>query len=196
MTVLEGDCRISLKRFLDRHKSRNVRANGDEAMDCNLFDRISLGLLPSSEGGWAIAVSCLRENTGGWLHVHGNVATVERDNWAHWLCYTLTRFATAQDGRDDWIAVCAHVERVKSFAPKIDHVVADVFVGPRNSPKGPKTWSERTTGVFNSSGKFVRPSPQDISPPSCALTRRYQTLRRAVDDICLFIEKLCWILSG
>ena len=50
-TVLEGDCRV---------QARNHGL-------VNLFDRVSLGLLPSSEGGWWTAVQALRRSTGGWL---------------------------------------------------------------------------------------------------------------------------------
>ena len=49
-------------------------------------DRISLGLLPSSEGGWRTALSVLNRERGGWLHIHGNVPTSERDTWAFWIC--------------------------------------------------------------------------------------------------------------
>ena len=180
-TVLEGDCRASLKRLLLR---------GDAS-----FDRISLGLLPSSEGGWDVAVSCLNRGIGGWLHVHANVPTMERRGWTHWLCQSLTRIAASRtrsrrrndcradgenggrdaasthdggdDGNDDeWIAVVRHVEKVKSFAPMVDHVVADVFVGPRYSPKAPA----KESGVFDSSGMFSSIDPLfDVTPPSCAL---------------------------
>ena len=177
-TVLEGDCRASLKRLLLR---------GDAS-----FDRISLGLLPSSEGGWAVAVSCLNRGIGGWLHVHANVPTMERRRWTNWLCQSLTRIAALQarphrrkdchgdggnvgcdaastnDGGndDEWIAVIHHVEKVKSFAPMVDHVVADVFVGPRYSPKAPA----KESGVFDSSGMFSSIAPLfDVTPPSCAL---------------------------
>ncbi len=180
-TVLEGDCRVSLKRLLLR----------DEAS----FDRISLGLLPSSEGGWTVAVSCLNQSIGGWLHVHGNVSTIERRQWTIWLCQSLTKVASVQrrpirrnvcrvDGENDrcdatytneddnndydneWIAIVRHVEKVKSFAPMVDHVVADVFVGPRYSPKA----LAKESGVFDSLGTFSSITHQShVSPPSCAL---------------------------
>ena len=71
------------------------------------------------------------------------------------------------DDDDDWIAVVRHVEKVKSFAPMIDHVVADVFVGPRHSPKAPA----KESGVFDSLGTFSSISHEsDSSPPSCALS--------------------------
>ncbi len=168
VTVLEGDCRVNLKRLLDQQKPKNDITECTEAIEINQFDRISLGLLPSCEGGWPVAVSCLRKSTGGWLHVHGNVANVELDRWTHWLCHTLSQCA-ANDGHNDWIAICTHVEKVKSFAPKVDHVVADVFVGPPTSSKAPMSWIQKTTGIFNSVGSFVPTSSVDTAPPSCAL---------------------------
>jgi len=200
--VLQGDCRVTLKALMDRFDNNNNNNNnksksnnnnsGEYAVendDDERFDRISLGLLPSSEGGWPTAVSCLRRTTGGWLHVHANVPTAERTEWTHWLCRSLVRIAAVErrrlrvvvassssdeedDDCSDWVAVCHHIERVKSFAPKVDHVVADVFVGPRNSPKMPlldgKSCPATTTGVIDSAG-FTATPLDDVFTPSCAL---------------------------
>ena len=38
-------------------------------------DRVNLGLIPSSEPGWRTACLALRSQTGGILHIHGNVNT-------------------------------------------------------------------------------------------------------------------------
>ena len=52
-----------------------------------MADRVNLGLLPSSEAGWPVACATLRPDTGGWLHVHGNVCskpgseTIEHNPW-------------------------------------------------------------------------------------------------------------------
>ena len=32
-----------------------------------------------------------------------------------------------------WVARCEHIERVKSYAPRVDHIVVDVFLGPEPS---------------------------------------------------------------
>ena len=40
-----------------------------------MADRVNLGLIPSSREGWPIACAALKPETGGWLHVHGNVNT-------------------------------------------------------------------------------------------------------------------------
>lgn len=43
----------------------------------SLADRVNLGLIPSSEEGWPIAVRVLK-NKGGILHVHGNVTAYQQ----------------------------------------------------------------------------------------------------------------------
>mmetsp|Transcript_48878 Transcript_48878/g.118336 ORF Transcript_48878/g.118336 Transcript_48878/m.118336 type:complete len:601 (-) Transcript_48878:52-1854(-) len=117
--VFVGDCRTSIQQ-------NNI---------VDKVDRVSLGLLPSSEGGWKSAVSALKHDAGGWLHVHGNVPNKERDTWSVWLCSRLFSYVqerqtvTAAMASPDWVVICVHVERVKSFAPTVSHYVADVFVG-------------------------------------------------------------------
>ena len=79
VAVLEGDCRLSLKRLLleQSNSDADIDSTTTRSAICTQFDRISLGLLPSSEGGWAIAVSCLRQTTGGWLPVHASWLPVQ-----------------------------------------------------------------------------------------------------------------------
>ena len=160
-TVLEGDCRVSLRNFLD---------SNEHADECKQFDRVSLGLLPSSEGGWEIAVACLNRNSGGWLHIHGNVPTAERLHWAHWVCQSLKCLTETKQYSKEWLVVCTHVEKVKSFAPMVDHVVADVFLGSS------KTFTICRnnfvcSGVVDSSGDFISTQLEKVSPPSCALSK-------------------------
>lgn len=169
VTVWQGDCRQSILSNLD-DVIRKLEGGG--------VDRISLGLLPSSEGGWPTAVSALRIDRGGWLHIHGNVPTIESLAWAHWTCQQLFQIVNdqRQQARGNWIVICHHIERVKSFAPKIDHYVADIFVGTRSF------WKERTGisshdcqyGVLRKTGDgsiVLEPCPQNIKPPSCALSK-------------------------
>ena len=40
-----------------------------------MADHVNLGLIPSSEPGWPVACAALRSDSGGWLHVHGNVTS-------------------------------------------------------------------------------------------------------------------------
>ena len=43
-------------------------------------DRVNLGLVPSSEGGWPVACRALKNSTGGWMHVHGNVSSKHKSS--------------------------------------------------------------------------------------------------------------------
>mmetsp|Transcript_63840 Transcript_63840/g.130031 ORF Transcript_63840/g.130031 Transcript_63840/m.130031 type:complete len:259 (-) Transcript_63840:160-936(-) len=111
--ILVGDCRESVKKH-------NI---------VNLVDRVSLGLLPSSEGGWRAAIRALKVPSGGWLHVHGNVPASEMESWTLWVCHRFDVLAREEGKPNDWLVLCDHVERVKSFAPTVFHYVADIFVG-------------------------------------------------------------------
>jgi len=86
-------------------------------------DRVLLGLLPSSEYAWPLAVACLKPR-GGVMHVHENVAAADQTAWVARLEAAL-RAEAATLGRR-WTVRCGHVERVKTFAPHVWHLVADV----------------------------------------------------------------------
>lgn len=170
VTILEGDCRVLCK----------------EKGIIDMVDRVSLGLLPSSEGGWSTAVRALRHDRGGWLHIHGNVPTKEREGWAQWLCRRLLDFkakqacanvttASSSLSPPCWISVCTNIKKVKSFAPRIDHLVADVYLGPRDMLPVRTSNDSVTPGKFFQSGVYrqedeiIMPCPNDLRPPSCAL---------------------------
>lgn len=91
-------------------------------------DRVILGLIPTSERGWPVAVRCLKP-TGGWLHVHMNKADHEIAAWLGELTARLTQLG--EEAGRLWTVSVAHLERVKSFAPHVWHVVADVRCVPR-----------------------------------------------------------------
>ncbi|CAN0172968.1 unnamed protein product, partial [Phaeothamnion confervicola] len=93
-------------------------------------DRVCLGLLPQSEAAWGLAAAVLRPE-GGWCHVHGNVG--ERADGAHaWVQHVLSSFERhfAAQGRGRWAVRCHHVEQVKSYAPRVWHLVADIECRP------------------------------------------------------------------
>ncbi|CAM6091125.1 unnamed protein product [Calypogeia fissa] len=86
-------------------------------------DIVSLGLLPSSEGSWHVAVKALRPE-GGILLVHENVKDTDEKVWIEYLLNSISTLA-ASLGRA-WDISLGHFERVKWYAPHIRHVVADV----------------------------------------------------------------------
>ncbi|RLN06724.1 hypothetical protein BBO99_00001091 [Phytophthora kernoviae] len=90
-------------------------------------DRVNLGLLPTSEKAWPLAVQVLKPS-GGWFHVHDNVAVEDRKAWEQRLVDTLNQFA--QQFGKHWTITCEHVEKVKSYAPKVYHLVADIHCVP------------------------------------------------------------------
>ncbi len=151
------------------------RKTTEEARIIDCVDRVSLGLLPSCEGGWKTAVQALRTDKGGWLHVHGNVPTVEKKIWSLWISYRLAEIARNDLGYDEYVAVCCNVEKVKSFAPKVDHYVADIWVGPRGAYAGYGKDEVIFGGILTNgdgeSTKFEACSTDAIEEPSCALKK-------------------------
>lgn len=95
----------------------------------NAVDRVNLGLLPSSEKGWPLAVAALRKDRGGWLHVHGNCPESELDAWAESVRAAIESLCCTEHGAG-WTAQVQHVEKVKWYAPRVRHVVADVECRP------------------------------------------------------------------
>ena len=84
-------------------------------------DRVVLGLLPSSEGGYALAMAALRP-AGGVLHVHGVAAAGNHAAWAADVAGSLLEMG------GKFSIHAAEPLRVKSYAPHWDHVVLDVTV--------------------------------------------------------------------
>lgn len=152
VTIMEGDCRKSAMEH-------NL---------VNMFDRVSLGLLPSSEGGWRTAVRALKNETGGWLHIHGNVPNSEEEAWAIWTCKCILEICNEVGRPDEWVVLCNHVERVKSYAPTISHFVADIFVGPSKLHVRSKDLSGHRAGVLHQNECIS--CDGDVLIPSCALS--------------------------
>ncbi|XP_074307515.1 tRNA wybutosine-synthesizing protein 2/3/4-like [Silene latifolia] len=101
--VLEGDNRLTAPK--------------------GVANRVCLGLLPSSEGSWVVAVRALRSE-GGTLHIHMNVKDSEETEWTQHVVKSISEIAESE-GRF-WKVSMVHLERVKWYAPHIRHVVADI----------------------------------------------------------------------
>lgn len=153
-TVLEGDCRVSAREY------------------AGMVDRVSLGLIPSSEGGWPTAVRALKRNAGGWLHVHGNVPSSEVDDWSRWMCLRMQQYARKRPDGKEWVVLLSHVEKVKSFAPMVNHYVADVWMGPVERANDLWKGVDLLPGsaVVRSKDGSIDDCPSSMDPPSCALS--------------------------
>ena len=119
-------------------------------------DRVCLGLLPTAEASYAAAVAALRPDRGGILHVHGNVGrgredVGEEEAEARFKGFMGPEFRCKFPGWQDWatetadkiqrlwaeLKQCGTTEqparvelmlltRVKSYAPRVDHLVLDL----------------------------------------------------------------------
>ena len=114
-----------------------------------------LGLIPSSEEGWATACACLNPDNGGWLHVHGNVtsspphstthsgnssgdaaveSTIKHSSWCVWSNSVSLRIKTIlndlYEEKQCWSVIVRHIQHVKSYAPHVDHLVVDLECRP------------------------------------------------------------------
>ena len=87
-------------------------------------DRVILGLLPTAEGGFELAINCLKK-IGGCLHIHGIAPANDHDSWVDEIIIKLSNL-----NHDFSITETSQV-RVKSYAPHWDHIVLDVNLSPR-----------------------------------------------------------------
>ncbi len=84
-------------------------------------NRVILGLLPSSQDGYSVAMRALVEGRG-MLHIHGVAPAKDHSSWAEEVMDELLSIDPERS-----IEAVALI-RVKSYAPHWDHVVLDVSV--------------------------------------------------------------------
>ena len=95
-------------------------------------DRVNLGLIPSSEAGWPLAVRALKP-AGGTLHVHANVSSEPGAEAAFGAAMLASLDRLAEAAGRQWELRLDHIERVKWYAPKLRHCVLDVSCVPTHS---------------------------------------------------------------
>jgi len=96
-----------------------------------IADRVLLGLLPSSEASWPLAVRCLKPD-GGVLHVHMNVVDKNPGDIEAWGDKTLSTFDTlAQMENRQWELEISEIRKVKWYAPHIRHCVLILKAHPK-----------------------------------------------------------------
>ena len=110
---------------------------GDNREVCphNVAHRVNLGLIPHSNLSWRTACQALRE-TGGILHVHGNVESRKEDvkkakmlEWSETVRDSILR--TLQEVKlKQFRGEILHTECVKSYSPRVFHLVVDLKFFP------------------------------------------------------------------
>ena len=89
------------------------------------INRVMLGLLPSSEMSWELAINSL-DSKGGMLHLHGNAPAKKEKEWA---TKVIGKLETISDNNNrNFKFELSHIEKVKSYAPKVNHLVLDIRV--------------------------------------------------------------------
>ena len=106
LTILEGDNQITLQSL------------------SNIADRVHLGILPSSENTWQLAINCLKQS-GGIIHIHMNIREKEINSFVDYCLEQLEQYAAQRDFNTIQLQ---HVEKVKWYAPHIRHIVIDVSI--------------------------------------------------------------------
>jgi tRNA wybutosine-synthesizing protein 3 len=102
-TIYEGDNRIT---------SSNLS---------NIADRVLLGLLPTAEKSYDIALNCLKMS-GGVLHIHG---LAPADNYEKLVMDTTN---ILENTNSNYKVKNVTINKIKSYAPHWDHLVLDIEV--------------------------------------------------------------------
>ena len=97
-------------------------------------DRCNLGLIPSSEASWSVACRALRP-TGGRLHLHGiaNELKETHQQWSEGVRASLEELMSSTHSGQPYDCLLEHVERVKGYGPRLDHLVLDLYLRERSS---------------------------------------------------------------
>ena len=90
-------------------------------------DRVNLGLLPSSEPSWKLAVEALKPS-GGWVHVHMNVDEDQLPDFQERVVREFQDLLQQYKPYSIYRVELRHLERVKSFGPRVWHYVADLLI--------------------------------------------------------------------
>lgn len=113
---------VSEKCVINEGNNSSILSNPNIIGEVN---RVMLGLLPSSRDGWDLAIQALNPK-GGVLHLHGNCVFKEEEKWAKEVLEDLKKISDKLNR--NFRFKLEHIEKVKSYAPKINHVVLDITV--------------------------------------------------------------------
>jgi tRNA wybutosine-synthesizing protein 3 len=100
-TIYEGDNRITSREL------------------SNTADRVILGLLPTAEESYDVALNCLKDK-GGVLHIHGLAPAENHEKLVNETMYMLERISS------NYKVKKIEINKIKSYAPHWDHLVLDI----------------------------------------------------------------------
>lgn len=89
---------------------------------------INCGMLPSSRTSLRLAATILNPAYDGWVHVHENFLITEIQQKAEETRQQLQALVVKERGKDAHVEI-EHINRLKSYAPGVEHCVLDILVG-------------------------------------------------------------------
>lgn len=90
----------------------------------NIADRVLLGLLPTAEESYHVALKCIKEE-GGVLHIHGLSPSNDHEK------FLLETSEKLQKIDYNYIITNYKINKIKSYAPHWDHLVLDLQIEKR-----------------------------------------------------------------
>lgn len=94
--TLEGLRRTVAANNIDESRIHIFPGDNAKAGIEGVADRVFLGLIPTSEKGWPVAIRALK-STGGTLHLHGNARDGREREWAERVLDSLQELVAQQD---------------------------------------------------------------------------------------------------
>lgn len=95
---------------------------------------VNCGLLPTSKGSWETAFAVLDPILGGWIHVHENFDQREIEAKGEETRAEFQRMLDVTPESKEKKVLLEYINRVKTYAPGVYHVVLDIYIPPRQAP--------------------------------------------------------------
>ncbi|XP_054155228.1 tRNA wybutosine-synthesizing protein 2 homolog [Oppia nitens] len=124
---------------LNRVSNKCIVHFGDNRDVCpeSVADRVYMGLIPTSLESLEIACRALQKDSHKRiLHIHENVShfgcktksdiKIIWNNWAQELCAKISQIMSSIHLNTEWFVEVLDINKVKSYAPRIDHLVVDI----------------------------------------------------------------------
>jgi tRNA wybutosine-synthesizing protein 2 len=99
-------------------------AETQRAMHLPPIRHVNCGFLPSSNLSWKTAVGMLDRELGGWIHAHENVGVNDIEQRKAEVVAEIEGHMDVAELQGE--VSCEHVEKVKTYAPGVLHVVFDI----------------------------------------------------------------------
>jgi tRNA wybutosine-synthesizing protein 3 len=87
--------RTLMANDIDESRFRIFAGDNSKAGLEGIADRGFLGLIPSSENDWPVAIRALK-SSGGYLHIHGNAKNGQEQEWAERVIRSLQELAAVE----------------------------------------------------------------------------------------------------